>query len=70
MEMTYRTLRDKLNKFTDEQLDCDVSVMTLDEEFHGIHKDISFTNKKDEDDLSVGILDEGHPWLCVFGHKG
>jgi hypothetical protein len=61
MKMTYRKLKEQLEKFTDEQLDCDVSIMLHDQEFYEMNGHINFTTENDEDNPSVGILDEGYP---------
>jgi hypothetical protein len=65
MKMTYRSLRDQLNKFTEDQLDSDVSIMIHHQEFFEMDGNIFFTTEEDEDDPSVGVLDEGHPWFAL-----
>lgn len=73
MKMTYRKLKEALAGFTEEQLDCDVSIMLHDHEFYELDGNINFSGKDfadDEDDPSIGILDEGHPWLSIFTDLG
>lgn len=65
MKMTYRKLKEELATFTDEQLDCDVSIRLHDGEFYEMDGAIYITKEDDEYDPSVGILDEGHPWLSI-----
>jgi hypothetical protein len=68
--MTYRRLKEELDKFTPEQLDCDVSFMLPDKEFYEMDGQIHFTGQEGEDDPSDGILDEGHPWLSMYCDLG
>ena len=69
MNMTYRRLKDRLDEMTEEQLDCDVSIYepSIGEFFPlGIHVLITPSDdNEDDDDPSIGILDEGHPYLTI-----
>lgn len=56
--LTYADLRDKINEFTDEQLDMEVTVHD-GEEFH-LMNSLAITDTTD-------VLDEGHPYLFYFG---
>lgn len=55
--MTYRELRDKLDELTDEQLDCDVTVHDLDDEYFPISSLETYDTE--------GVLDDNHPFLEV-----
>lgn len=75
--MTYRELKEYLNKFTEEDLDCNVTVMAENGEFYPLHNSVLFTMESEDDtpfendngdlmlDPSDGILDSGHPWLAI-----
>lgn len=56
--MTYKELRDKIDKMTDEQKNCDVTLFDSDiEEFFALDH-LKFANENDCD-----VLDHGHPFL-------
>ena len=55
---TYRDLLEELKGLTDEQLDCDITLMDEDEEFHGVR---IRTEQSYEDD----VLDAKHPYFVL-----
>lgn len=63
--MTYKELRDKLNTLTDEQLDCDLTIVDLDlEETYPICDFVSDWSSRERDALGLdivdGVLDDEH----------
>ncbi len=57
IEVTYRELIEQLEKLTEEQLDCTVTVHHLHhEEYHGADFDIV---------VESDVLDEDHPILTI-----
>lgn len=55
---TYRQLKEALNKMTDEQLDCNLSLHDEDEYYP-----VEVSVKESEAD---DVLDRGHPFLEVI----
>ena len=60
--MTYRELQQKLNKFTQEQLDMDATV-SLDISEEAIA--INYIHIVEEQDFLGDVLDIGHPVFAV-----
>ena len=61
--ISYRDLKENINCMNDKQLDSTVTVIAHGE-FYGILS-LRHTTKSDPEDPSVGVLDEGHPWLVL-----
>ena len=67
--MTYKDLRDILDRLPQDKLDCDVTALLMDsDEVVGVMDFV--TTWKDECELKgvpqvEGILDEGHPYLTI-----
>jgi len=65
--MTYRELREKINKMTDEQLQQDVTIkVTAYHAFNDIDEEyVPIRNLETADKINEaeGILDRGHPFL-------
>ena len=63
--MTYRELREKLNKLQDDQLDMDVIVrVAREDEFFGVKKeDEFFSVKKFKITRFDDVLDKRHPYI-------
>lgn len=59
--ITYRELNVLINKMTDEQLDCNVTVCLEDDELFQVNH-LELNDADQEDDR----LDDGHPVLIVF----
>lgn len=58
MNITYRELLNKLNSFTNEQLDMTATIYISDSnEFYGVNQ-LKITTDTD-------VLDENHPYLSV-----
>ena len=55
--MTYRELRDKLDELTPEQLDCDVTLHDLDDEYCPISSLETYDTE--------GVLEPDHPFLEI-----
>lgn len=53
-KLTYRDLKNKMEKWNDQQLDSDVTIKTPDEEY--FMAKLSFEKEDD-------VLDKGHPYL-------
>jgi len=62
--ITYRELNVLINKMTDEQLDCNVTVCLEDDELFPVnHLEINDADQEDD------RLDDGHPVLIVFNEN-
>ena len=60
MNLTYRQLLAELQTFTDEQLDCNVSVYDCDnEEYYPLQPEIAFATE------DCQVLDPNHPILYI-----
>lgn len=58
--MTYRQLKERINKLSENQLDCDITVYKPDEdEYYPTHISVGITEEND-------VLDEGHPYFLIF----
>lgn len=56
--LTYRELRNRINQMTEEQLDCDVTIVDSgSDEFYTV----DVVSCEDTD----GVLDHNHPYLII-----
>ena len=64
-KLTYRDMFEIISKFTEEQLNSDVSIRIYNDEFLEV-KGFYYT-KDDGKDPASGILDVGHPYISIIG---